>query len=90
MDNIIETVSRLTPGMEFGYSLLNEDKESFGKQELIKPDPAMVFIILISILVSLYLALKNCRKRFDIGQILLAIFFSPIYIAYRLAFPCKP
>lgn len=37
---------------------------------------------------ALYLSF-NCNKGFHLGSFLVALFFSPIYLIYRLAVPCK-
>ena len=37
---------------------------------------------------ALYLSF-SCNKGFHLGSFLVALFFSPIYLIYRLAVPCK-
>jgi hypothetical protein len=37
---------------------------------------------------ALYLSF-SCNKGFHLGSFLIALFFSPIYLIYRLAVPCK-
>jgi hypothetical protein len=88
MDNIVDTISKLSPGMAFGYSLINQDKESFAANDVQPDSPLMSIFSSLLIIVSLYLAFI-CNKRFDLGQILIALCCAPCHIAYRLAVPCK-
>ena len=37
---------------------------------------------------ALYLSF-SCNKGFHLGSFLVALFFSPIYLIYRLAIPCE-
>lgn len=45
-------------------------------------------LYMILSLYALYLSFK-CNKGFDFGSVVVAILFSPIYIVYRMAIPCK-
>jgi len=74
------------------------DNESFSKPTKDCPcetmnsfnNVLMSFILDLITLLAIYLAIK-CKGKFDMKEFLIAGFFSPLYILYRLAFTntCK-
>jgi hypothetical protein len=83
---ILKEMTKLSPVMMFGMKIL--DKEEFGEDGYGSNGSQFYYIVMLLIsMVAIYLSFK-CYGRFDLGEFILALLCSPLYIAYRLAVPC--
>ena len=80
----LKEISKLSPVMKFGMKVIG--KEEFGEDSGEQSQFYYIVMLLIS-MVAVYLSFK-CHGRFDLGEFILALLCSPLYIAYRLAVPC--
>jgi hypothetical protein len=73
-------------------NLQNNGKNNEGFEEALEApsdmDQLISFIKGLFTMYALYLAFK-CKKGFDLSESMLACCCSTLYIAYRMAVPCK-
>ena len=70
---------------------MNKKIEKFQNNVSVENKPVDIALLSLGIIITwyaLYLSFK-CNQGFHLGSVLVALFFSPIYIIYRLAVPCN-